>query len=77
MLCDTCLPVVMAGTAVIMDLRTARVDNGWIVFCLVTGLTVRMFRDGPGGLPGCAVLCHGRGGLGGPPGQGRGTVAGD
>ena len=51
MLCDTCLPVVMAGTAVIMDLRTARVDNGWIVFCLGTGLTVRMFRDGPGGLP--------------------------
>ena len=25
-------PVAVAGTAMIMDIRTAKVDNGWIIF---------------------------------------------
>lgn len=50
MLYHTGLPVVMAGVAMVMDLRTARVDNGWIVFCLGTGLAARILERGAGGL---------------------------
>ena len=27
-------PVAVAGTAMIMDIRTAKVDNGWIIFSM-------------------------------------------
>lgn len=37
MFLDTGLPLVIAAVAVIMDLRYARVDNGWILFSLVMG----------------------------------------
>lgn len=50
MLYNTGLPVVMAGVAMVLDLRVARVDNGWILFCLGTGLAVRFLEKGPGGL---------------------------
>ena len=30
-------PVAVAGTAMIMDIRTAKVDNGWISFFHVCG----------------------------------------
>ncbi|WP_373211943.1 prepilin peptidase [Ruminococcus sp. 5_1_39BFAA] len=50
MLYNTGLPIVMAGVAMVLDLRTARVDNGWIVFCLGIGLAARLLEKGPGGL---------------------------
>ena len=31
-------PVTVAGTAMIMDIRTAKVDNGWIIFSMSVGL---------------------------------------
>lgn len=40
------LPVVIAGVAVIMDLRTARVDNGWILFSLSIGCFVQWLIQG-------------------------------
>lgn len=46
----TGLPVVMAAAAMVMDLRRARVDNGWILFCYVCGLAARLFTDGPQGI---------------------------
>ncbi len=33
-------PVAVAGTAMIMDIRTAKVDNGWIIFSMSVGLFV-------------------------------------
>lgn len=50
MLYNAVLPVVMAGVAMVLDLQTARVDNGWILFCLGTGLTAQILERGPGGL---------------------------
>ena len=50
MLLDTALPLTIAGAAVIMDLRTAKVENGWILFSLLTGSAYRLLRDGPGGI---------------------------
>ena len=41
-------PVTVAGTAMIMDIRTAKVDNGWIIFCLWDCLSVygkRILRE--------------------------------
>lgn len=46
----TVLPVVTAAVAAVMDLRTARVDNGWITFCLGIGLMVRWMEEGPAGI---------------------------
>lgn len=50
MLYYTGLPVIMAGVAVAMDLRTAKVDNGWIAFSLILGLIVRYMREGIHGI---------------------------
>lgn len=50
MVFDTVLPVVIAGVAAVMDLRTARVDNGWIVFCLSVGFVVRWMSQGLAGI---------------------------
>lgn len=41
----------MAAAAVVMDIRTAKVDNGWILFCLVTGFAARILKDGFGAAP--------------------------
>lgn len=40
-----CFPVTIAAVAVIMDLRTAKVDNGWILFSIVVGLLIRMLTE--------------------------------
>lgn len=50
MLLDTALPLIVAGVAVLMDLRTAKVDNGWILFSLCTGCFYRLLRQGFAGL---------------------------
>ena len=38
-------PVAVAGTAMIMDIRTAKVDNGWIIFSMSVGLFVCMAKE--------------------------------
>lgn len=37
-------PVTVAGTAMIMDIRTAKVDNGWIIFSMSVGLFVCIWQ---------------------------------
>ena len=39
-------PVIAALTAMIMDLRTAKVDNGWILFSMGIGLSVCIREKG-------------------------------
>lgn len=42
--------LVVAGTAAVMDLRTARVDNGWILFSLIMGYILKSMQEGAAGL---------------------------
>lgn len=39
-------PVIVAGTAVIMDIRSASIDNGWIFFSMCVGLYLKIWKDG-------------------------------
>jgi len=43
---ETLFPVLTAAVAMVMDLRTSRVDNGWIVFCICIGLAVQTLSGG-------------------------------
>lgn len=43
-------PVIVAGVAAVMDIRTAKVDNGWLLFCLMTELSVRYVTEGTAGI---------------------------
>ena len=43
-------PVVVAAVAMIMDIRAAKVDNGWILFSLILGLTGCIWRKGIAGI---------------------------
>lgn len=52
MLLNTGLPLIIAGTAVVMDLRTAQVDNGWILFSMILAFVCRICQEGAGGIPG-------------------------
>lgn len=52
MLLNTGLPLMIAGTAVLMDLRTARVENEWILFSMTAGLFWRILWVGTEGIPG-------------------------
>lgn len=52
MILDNGLPLIIAGTAVVMDLRTAQVENGWILFSMVLAFVWRIWQEGIGGLPG-------------------------
>lgn len=42
----TLFPVVVSAVAVVMDLRTAKVDNGWICFSMVISLGVQLWKKG-------------------------------
>lgn len=44
------LPLMVAGTAVIMDLRTARVENGWILFSLAAAFVWHVWQEGMAGV---------------------------
>lgn len=46
----TVFPVVVAAVAMLMDLRTAKVDNGWILFSLAMGLLAKLLQKGLAGL---------------------------
>ena len=35
-------PAIAAGGAVVMDIQRAKVDNAWLLFCLVISLTGRV-----------------------------------
>lgn len=50
MVFTVCFPVTVAAVAVIMDLRTGKVDNGWILFSMLLEFTVICFTEGAGGL---------------------------
>lgn len=50
MAAEAWLPVVIAGTAAVMDLRSMRVDNGWILFSLLTGMAVQVMKHGFAGI---------------------------
>lgn len=39
-------PVIVAGVSVVMDIRDARIDNGWILFSLGMGFILQIFRGG-------------------------------
>lgn len=43
-------PVIVAGTAMIMDLRSAKIDNGWILFSMFLGLIVCIWEKGISGI---------------------------
>lgn len=47
---NICFPVTEAAVAVIMDLRTGKVDNGWLLFCAVVETLVCFLQEGPGGM---------------------------
>lgn len=53
MLLNIGLPLMIAGTAVVMDLRTAHVENGWILFSMAVALVWRVLQQGIKGIPGC------------------------
>lgn len=45
------LPLVIAGTAAVMDLCTSRVENEWILFSVTIGFIWRVLQDGISGIP--------------------------
>lgn len=47
---ETGMLLVVAGIAMLMDLRWMRVDNGWIFCSLVSGLLFQLWTDGIHGL---------------------------
>lgn len=46
----TVYPVVAAAVAMVMDLRTAKVDNGWILFCMTVGFLAKLRLEGAAGI---------------------------
>ncbi len=52
MFLNTGLPLAIAGTAVLMDLRMAQVENGWILFSMMTAFFWRIMQEGIGGIQG-------------------------
>lgn len=47
---ETGLLLLVAGTAMLMDLRWMRVDNGWILFSMVSGLLFQLMKHGIRGI---------------------------
>ena len=47
----TCFPVITASVAAAMDLLDGKVDNGWILFCMGTGLVFRILAEGIRAVP--------------------------
>lgn len=43
---ETLFPIVTAAVALLMDLRTSRVDNGWILFSIGVGLVFKTLAGG-------------------------------
>lgn len=48
---NTFFPVVVSAVAMVMDLRTAKVDNGWLLFSLTVSFIVRLWQKGVAGIP--------------------------
>ena len=48
-------PVAVAATAMVMDIRTAKVDNGWILFSMFLGLSGCIWQKGIAGICSFAV----------------------
>lgn len=47
--------LVVAGIAMVMDLRVMQVENGWILFSLITGFFLRFWQEGIAGIPGFLI----------------------
>lgn len=41
-----CLPLITSGVAAVMDIRTMRVDNGWLLFMMTIGFFTRVYAEG-------------------------------
>ena len=50
MLVYTIWPVIVAGVSVVMDIREARIDNGWICFSMCMGFILQLLQGGAGSL---------------------------
>ncbi len=48
-----CAALFLSAGAACMDLRQSKVDNGWLLFWLGTGLCIQLIRAGPGMLKAC------------------------
>lgn len=46
----TIWPVIVAGVSVVMDIREARIDNGWICFSMCMGFILQLLQGGAGSL---------------------------
>lgn len=53
----TAFPAAAAAVSMIMDLRTARVDNGWILFSMTAGFLGRLMEKGFSGFWGSMAGC--------------------
>ncbi len=39
-------PAIAAGCAALMDIQRAKVDNGWLLFCVLVSLFTRYMENG-------------------------------
>lgn len=46
----TLFPVVVSAVALLMDLRSAKVDNGWICFSMAIGFGIQIWKKGAAGI---------------------------
>ncbi len=46
----TLFPIVVSAAALFMDLRSAKVDNGWICFSIAIGLGIQIWKKGAAGI---------------------------
>ena len=45
-------PVIVAGCAVLMDIQRTKVDNGWLLFCTLVSMAIRLWEKDVGSM-GC------------------------
>lgn len=48
-------PAIVAGVAMLMDLRSGKADNGWILFSMAAGFCMLLLEKGPAGIPDFAL----------------------
>lgn len=48
---DICFLVTITAVSVIMDLRSGKIDNAWLIFSLVIGFMIRFITEGVESIP--------------------------
>lgn len=48
-------PAIVAGVAMLMDLRSGKADNGWILFSMAAGFCMLLLEKGPAAIPDFAL----------------------